>query len=91
MSVYTVREVSGNSKPHPHLESRGLSARSVTISSLDPLAVPDFPQIAYHLYSKLLPAFMVCKCYNKSNLPNPSSWLLRRAKLSQRIDQATTL
>jgi hypothetical protein len=59
MSIYTVREVTGNAKPHPHLESRGLNAKSVAISSLDPLAVPEFPQIAYHLYSKLLPAFMV--------------------------------
>jgi hypothetical protein len=59
MSIYTVREVTGNAKAHPHLESRGLKAKSVTISSLDPLAIPEYPQIAYHLYSKLLPAFMV--------------------------------
>lgn len=58
MSIYLVREVSGNAKAHADLEARGLNARSVTISALDPLAVADFPQIAYHLYSKVLPAFM---------------------------------
>jgi len=60
MSIYTVRECSGDAKPHKHLEERGMNAKSVTATSLDPLALADFPQIAYHLYTKLIPAFMVC-------------------------------
>lgn len=60
MSIYLVREVSGNSKPNADLEARGLNARSVTLSSLAPLAIADYPQIAYHLYTKYFPAFMVC-------------------------------
>lgn len=63
MSIYTVREVTGNNKAHAHLEDRGLNARSVTLTQLDPLGLADFPQTAYHLYSKLLPAFMVCPSY----------------------------
>lgn len=61
MPVYTVREVTGDAKPDSDLELRGLKARVVTMTQLDPIAVPDYPQIAYHLYSKLLPAFMVCR------------------------------
>jgi len=59
MPIYTVREVTGSAKAHKHLEERGLNARSVTMTSLDPLALPDYPQIAYRLYTTLLPAFMV--------------------------------
>jgi len=59
MSIYLVKEVSGNAKAHAHLEARGLNARSVTATALDPVGVADFPQIAYHLYKSLLPAFMV--------------------------------
>jgi len=60
MSIYTVREATGNRKPHSHLESRGMNAVSVPLTSLGAIAVPEYPQIAYHLYTKLLPAFMVC-------------------------------
>lgn len=70
MSIYTVREVSGNAKAHPHLEARGLNARSVPMTSLDPLAIADYPQIAYHLYTKLLPAFMLA---NKNNSTIPTT------------------
>lgn len=59
MSIYTVREVTGNAKPNADLLARGLNAKQVSMTSLDPLAVAEYPQIAYHLYSKLLPAFMV--------------------------------
>lgn len=30
------------------------------MTALDPIALADYPQIAYHLYTKLLPAFLVC-------------------------------
>lgn len=59
MPIYLVREVYGTTKPQASLESRGLKAKSVTATSLDPLAIPDYPQIAYKLYTKLLPAFLV--------------------------------
>lgn len=59
MPIYTVREAVGKAKAHPELETRGLNARAVTMTSLDPIALPDYPQTAYHLYSKLLPAFLV--------------------------------
>jgi hypothetical protein len=59
MPIYTVREVSGNAKAHKHLEDRGIRARSVPMTSLDPIALPDFPQIAYKLYTTLIPTFMV--------------------------------
>jgi len=59
MPIYTVRETTGDQKPHPELKGRGLDARVVTMTQLDPVALPDYPQVAYHLYSKLLPAFMV--------------------------------
>jgi len=62
MPVYTVREVIGNKKPHAELESRGLNAQVVTLTQLDPIALPDYPQVAYHLYTKLLPAFLVSLC-----------------------------
>lgn len=57
MPIYTVREAVGGVKAHPHLESRGMNARSVTSSALDPIALPFFPQIAYRVYMMLLPAF----------------------------------
>jgi hypothetical protein len=59
MSVYTVREATGDKKPNSHLISRGLNARTATISALDPIAVPSRRQLAYDIYTKLLPAFMV--------------------------------
>lgn len=63
MPIYLVREVHGNAKPQASLEARGLKAKSVTATSLDPVALPDFPQVAYKLYTKLLPAFLVCIKY----------------------------
>lgn len=68
MPIYTVREVTGNAKANKHLEERGLSARSVSMTALDPIALPDFPQIAYKLYTTLLPAFMVCSHYTSLNV-----------------------
>lgn len=59
MSIYTVREISGKGKASSNLEARGMYAKTVSMSSLEPLALPEFPQIAYKLYTKLLPAFMV--------------------------------
>jgi hypothetical protein len=65
MSIYTIREATGDAKAHAHLEKRGLKARSVTMTSLDPIAIPDYPQIAYRLYKTLLPAYMVRPTRNK--------------------------
>lgn len=60
MPIYTVREVTGSAKPDPNLKARGLDAKAVTLTHLDPIGMADYPQVAYSLYSKLLPAFMVC-------------------------------
>jgi len=70
MPVYTVREVSGSAKADVDLKARGLDARVVTMTQLDPLGVVEYPQVAYHLYSKLLPAFMVCKSFNRERYLN---------------------
>jgi hypothetical protein len=59
MPIYTVREITGDQKPDPILKTRGLDARVVTMTQLGPLALPDYTQVAYRLYSQLLPAFMV--------------------------------
>lgn len=58
MSVYTVREVTGDRKAASHLVARGLNAVSVTMTQLTPVAVPEVRQLAYDVYSKLISAFM---------------------------------